>query len=236
MNDDLPDEKTVSAFLDKNPAFLESYLANQMKPFPKENANFPIEKDKSKLGKNIIDVTTKIANRARQEARNLSQRNLSLINVAEDNTERWQRLLMVSVGFIGVRNLKQFSEMLDEKLPVIFRLAGARLIMPKEVAISGAEEAGFLLLPSEQISELKGAQSVYLGPPPKSGLALFSNPMASMALVSLPNNLPTAIADSVLLLAGRSKNSFEPNQADTILSNLSQVIGTCLEAILNQEK
>ena len=236
MNNDLPDEKKISAFLDKNPLFLKSYLDNQNKPLRQENSTGSAEEDKPHLGENIIDVTTKIANLTREKTRNLSQRNLSLINVAENNTERWQRLLTVAISFISVRNLKQFSEMVDEKLPLIFKLAGARLIMPKEVAIQGANEAGFLLLPLEQIRELKGADSVYLGPPPKSGLGLFSCPMASIALVSLPNNLTNTIAESVLLLAGRTKNSFNPNQADAILYNLSQIVGTCLEAIINQEK
>ena len=236
MNNDLPDEKKISAFLDKNPLFLKSYLDNRSKPLLQENSIVSAEEDKPHLGENIIDVTSKIANLTREKKRNLSQRNLSLINVAENNTERWQRLLTVAISFISVRNLKQFSEMVDEKLPLIFKLAGARLIMPKEVAIQGANEAGFLLLPLEQIRELKGADSVYLGPPPESGLALFSSPMASIALVSLPNNLTNTIAESVLLLAGRNKNSFKPNQADAILYNLSQIVGTCLEAIINQEK
>ena len=236
MNNDLPDEKIISAFLDKNPAFLKSYLDNRSKTVREENSNASIEGDERNLGKNIIDVTSRITYRAMEEARILSQTKLSLINVEETNTEKWQRLLTVAVGFIGVRNLKQFSEMLDEKLPLTFRLAGARLIMPKEVAIQGANEAGFLLLPLEQIRELKGADSVYLGPPPKSGLGLFSCPMASIALVSLPNNLTNTIAESVLLLAGRNKNSFKPNQADAILYNLSQIVGLCLEAIINQEK
>lgn len=236
MNNDLPDEKIISAFLDKNPAFLESYLDNRSKPLREDKSYGSIEGDERKLGKNIIDVTNRITYRAREQARIFSETNLSLINVEKNNTEKWQRLLTVAVDFIGVRNLKQFSEILDEKLPITFKLAGARLIMPKEVAIRGADEAGFLLLPSEQIRELKGADSVYLGPPPKSGLALFSSPMASIALVSLPNNLTKAIADSVLLLAGRNKNSFKPNQAETILTNLSQVIGSCLEAIIKQEK
>ena len=236
MANDFPDATTVSAFLDKNPAFLKSYLENQTKYFSKETLNLPVKKDEAKLGKNIIDMTNKFANRTNMELGIQSKRNLSLVNVSEASSDRWQKLLTVAIGFIGVKNLQEFSEMLDEKLPVIFKLAGARLIMPREVAIVGAEDAGFLLLPEAQIHELKGAQSVYLGPPPKSGLALFSTPMASIALISLPDDLHSAISNSVLLLAGRNKNSFEPHQTDTILCNLSQIVGTCLEAILSQKK
>lgn len=230
MSDNTLNEELVSAFLDSNPAFLERYLAKQSKEFSTKNN--PVELDTPQTDTNIIDVTGKIAKRAREEARILSQTNLSLIDVAEDNSKRWQRLHDVSIGFMKCTDLEQFSCMLDEKLPEIFKLAGARLLMPEETAISNAEEAGFLVLPAQEILEISGAQSVYLGPPPKSGLALFSTPMASIAVISLPDEMAAPISDSVLLLAGRNKHSFVSNQADNILSNLSQVVGTCLQSII----
>lgn len=230
MSDNTLNEELVSAFLDSNQAFLERYLAKQSKGFSTKNNS--VELDTPQTDTNIIDVTGKIAKRAREEARILSQTNLSLIDVAEDNSKRWQRLHDVSIGFMKCTDLEQFSCMLDEKLPEIFKLAGARLLMPEETAISNAEEAGFLVLPAQEISEISGAQSVYLGPPPKSGLALFSTPMASIAVISLPDELAAPISDSVLLLAGRNKHSFVSNQADNILSNLSQVVGSCLQTII----
>lgn len=230
MSDNTLNEELVSAFLDSNQAFLERYLAKQSKGFSTKNNS--VELDTPQTDTNIIDVTGKIAKRAREEARILSQTNLSLIDVAEDNSKRWQRLHDVSIGFMKCTDLEQFSCMLDEKLPEIFKLAGARLLMPEETAISNAEEAGFLVLPAQEILEISGAQSVYLGPPPKSGLALFSTPMASIAVISLPGEMAAPISDSVLLLAGRNKHSFVSNQADNILSNLSQVVGTCLQSII----
>jgi uncharacterized protein YigA (DUF484 family) len=230
MSDNTLNEELVSAFLDRNQAFLERYLAKQSKGFSTKNNS--VELDTPQTDTNIIDVTGKIAKRAREEARILSQTNLSLIDVAEDNSKRWQRLHDVSIGFMKCTDLEQFSCMLDEKLPEIFKLAGARLLMPEETAISNAEEAGFLVLPAQEILEISGAQSVYLGPPPKSGLALFSTPMASIAVISLPDEMAAPISDSVLLLAGRNKHSFVSNQADNILSNLSQVVGTCLQSII----
>ena len=230
MSDNTLNEELVSAFLDSNQAFLERYLAKQSKGFSTKNNS--VELDTPQTDTNIIDVTGKIAKRAREEARILSQTNLSLIDVAEDNSKRWQRLHDVSIGFMKCTDLEQFSCMLDEKLPEIFKLAGARLLMPEETAISNAEEAGFLVLPTQEILEISGAQSVYLGPPPKSGLALFSTPMASIAVISLPDEMAAPISDSVLLLAGRNKHSFVSNQADNILSNLSQVVGTCLQSII----
>ncbi len=230
MSDNTINEELVSAFLDSNQAFMERYLAKQSKGFSAKNNS--VELDTPQTDTNIIDVTGKIAKRAIEEARILSQTNLSLIDVAEDNSKRWQRLHDVSIGFMKCTDLEQFSCMLDEKLPKIFKLAGARLLMPEETAISNAEEAGFLVLPTQEILEISGAQSVYLGPPPKSGLALFSTPMASIAVISLPDEMASPISDSVLLLVGRNKHSFVSNQADNILSNLSQVVGTCLQSII----
>ena len=230
MSDNTLNEELVSAFLDSNPAFLERHLAKQSKGFSTKNNS--VELDTLQTDTNIIDVTGKIAKRAREEARILSQTNLSLIDVAEDNSKRWQRLHDVSIGFMKCTDLEQFSCMLDEKLPEIFKIAGARLLMPEETAISSAEDSGFLVLPTQEILEISGAQSVYLGPPPKSGLALFSTPMASIAVISLPDEMAAPVSDSVLLLAGRNKHSFVSNQADNILSNLSQVVGTCLQSII----
>ena len=237
MNEFPLDKDNVSMFLDSNPAFLKQYIAEQNIASLNQSAQAQktdqlSETDDHYLDENIIDVTGKIAQQAREEARILSRKNLSLIDLAEDNTKRWQRLHNATIGFIRCQNLLEFSEMLDETLPVIFGVAGARLLMPQENAISDAETYGFLVLPEAEISTICRAQSVYLGPPPKSGLALFSAPIASIAVVTLPDNLPAPIAGSALLLAGRNKNSFAPNQADTILSNLSEIIGTCLLMLL----
>ena len=82
MSDNTINEELVSAFLDSNQAFLEQYLAKQSKGF--SNKNNCVELDTPQKDTNIIDVTGKIAKRAREEARILSQTNLSLIDVAEE--------------------------------------------------------------------------------------------------------------------------------------------------------
>ena len=233
MSNEIIDEKLVSVFLDNNPDYLKTYLNAQVKTLSKEKSNKTAKFYDQKIDRNIIDVTGEIAKRAREEARILSEKNLALIDGVEDNTKKWQQLLNVAIAFIRIRNLKQFSDMVDEKLPLILELAGARLLMPKEFAIKDAEEYGFLVLPAEQIQKIKEAKSVYLGPPPELGLTLFSNPKASIAVISLPENLPAQISGSVLLLAGRDKNSFQLGNTDAIFSNLSNIIGTCLATILN---
>ena len=122
--------------------------------------------------------------------------------------------------------------MIDEELPVIFSLAGARLLMPAETAIQDAEEFGFLVLPAEDISQILSAKAVYLGPADNAGPALFSTPASSMAAIALPDQLPEPISGSALILAGRSKDSFQPNHGKTLLTNLAEITGVCLLARL----
>ena len=155
MSNEIIDEKLVSVFLDNNPDYLKTYLNAQVKTLSKEKSNKTAKFYDQKIDSNIIDVTGEIAKRAREDARILSEKDLALIDGVGDDTKKWQQLLNVAIAFIRIRNLKQFSDMVDEKLPLILELAGARLLMPKEFAIKDAEEYGFLVLPAEQIQKIK---------------------------------------------------------------------------------
>lgn len=213
MNGEL-DEKDVLSFIESRPDFLDTHFGEGRK------GSSP----------NLIDVTGKIAANAREDARRLSRANQSLLDAAATNMLHWQALHHATLGFLACNDLISFAQMLDEELPVIFGLAGARLLMPAEVAIAQAEELGFLVLPGAQISELLAAGSIYLGP--AKGSALFSTPVASMAAIALPDQLPPPIAGSALVLAGRDEASFTPEQGQTLLTNLAEITGVCLLARL----
>ena len=213
MNGEL-DEKDVLSFIESRPDFLDTHFGEGRK------GSSP----------NLIDVTGKIAANAREDARRLSRANQSLLDAAATNMLHWQALHHATLGFLACNDLISFAQMLDEELPVIFGLAGARLLMPAEVAIAQAEELGFLVLPGAQISELLAAGSIYLGP--VKGSALFSTPVASMAAIALPDQLPPPIAGSALVLAGRDETSFTPEQGQTLLTNLAEITGVCLLARL----
>jgi len=213
MNGEL-DEKDVLSFIESRPDFLDTHFGEGRK------GSSP----------NLIDVTGKIAANAREDARRLSRANQSLLDAAATNMLHWQALHHATLGFLACNDLISFAQMLDEELPVIFGLAGARLLMPAEVAIAQAEELGFLVLPGAQISELLAAGSIYLGP--VKGSALFSTPVASMAAIALPDQLPPPIAGSALVLAGRDEASFTPEQGQTLLTNLAEITGVCLLARL----
>ena len=183
-------------------------------------------------GVNIIDATGSIAAKARKEARRLKAANKSLMNAAASNMLHWQELHHATLGFLACTDLAGFAQMIDEELPVIFSLAGARLLMPAETAIQDAEELGFLVLPAENISQILSAQAIYLGPADNTGPALFSTPVSSMAAIALPDQLPQPVSGSALVLAGRSEDSFRPNHGKTLLTNLAEITGVCMLARL----
>ena len=189
-------------------------------------------KDSNSDGATVVDLTGMIAAKARTEARRLAARNQSLLDAAASNMLHWQELHHATLGFLACTNLTGFAQMVDEELPIIFSLAGARLIMPAETALDNAEELGFLVLPAAEISQILAAQTIYLGSAEKTGPVLFSTPAASIAAIALPNQLPPPICGSALILAGRTEESFQPNHGKTLLTNLAEIIGVCLLARL----
>lgn len=216
MTDRLSDEEILS-YLKERPDLIARY--HQV------NAGHDFDADMR-----LFDATGKIAANARAEARRLSQANQSLLDAAATNMLHWQALHHATLGFLACNDLVSFAQMIDEELPVIFGLAGARLVMPAETALQEAEELGFLVLASEQIQKILSAGSIYLGPARASGL--FSSPVASMAAIALPDQLPAPIAGSALVLAGRDETSFTPEQGQTLLTNLAEIAGVCLLAKL----
>ena len=114
-------DEAVLGYLLSHPDFLDRYkdqLAEHLKALPA-----------GKSSNNVIDVTDKIASRARAEARKAKAENQSLITVAAENMLHWQEMHLATLGFLACNNLHSFAQMVDEELPLIFGLAGSRLIM-----------------------------------------------------------------------------------------------------------
>ena len=226
------DQQKMTAFLQANPDFLRDFLMQHPEWLSRsaDAGNLPATTDLPK-GDNIVNLTQHIAVRARAEARKLQATNQSLLDLAATNMLHWHQLHHATLGFLACLDLVSFAQMIDEELPVIFGLSGARLIMPEETALPQAEELGFLVLPEAQIAALLEAKSIYLGPNHKQ-IELFNTPAASMAVVALPDQLPAPIAGSALLLGGRNAEHFHPEQGQTLLTYLAEIAGVCLLARL----
>ena len=178
---------------------------------------------------NVIDVTDKIASKAREEARKAKQPNQSLIDLAAENMLHWQEMHLATLGFLACNNLQGFAQMVDEELPLIFGLSGSRLIMAKEQAIPDAEELGFLTIPADEIETLCQSEIIFMGPPPKSGTgSFFRTPCASMAIMRLPDQLGSPVDGCALILQGRTQDSFSDGKGQTLLLHLAEIVGVSL--------
>ena len=190
-------------------------------------------------GGNVVDVTAKIATKARIEARRASTANQSLLNVAAENMLHWQELHLATLGFLACNELSGFSQMVHEELPLIFGLASAHLIMPSQNDLAGilaAESLGIIRLPQDEIHMLIGEDVIMMGAPSEALLALISaapeDTPQSIAIMRLPDQLPEPIAGSVLILGGKGADSFTHGKGRTLLLHLSEMVGVCLLSLI----
>ena len=234
-------ESDILGYLRANPDFFARHgdeidqMRTAQKDVPQPNLTGPDVTGPNVTGPNVIDMAPHLAARARSEARNLRQAHQDLLHLASENMQHWQQLHHATLGFLACTVLSDFAQMVDEELPVIFGLSGARLVMPADSAIPEAESLGFLRLPQDEITALIAAEQVYLGPAKGTGSALFSVPSASMAVLALPDQLPAPIQGSALVLGGRSPDSFTPDMGQTFLTFLAEIVGVSLLALLESQ-
>ena len=192
-----------------------------------------------KASDNVVDVTAKIATKARIEARRASDANQSLLNVAAENMLHWQELHLATLGFLACNELSGFSQMVHEELPLIFGLTNAHLIMPSHHHLSGASSAeslGFIKLPQDEIHKLIGDDLIMMGTPSEPLLDVISaapqDTPQSIAIMRLPDQLPEPVSDSVLILGGKSADSFTDGKGRTLLLHLAEMVGVCLLSLI----
>ena len=188
---------------------------------------------------NVVDVTAKIASKARIEARRASDANQSLLNVAAENMLHWQELHLATLGFLACNELSGFSQMVHEELPLIFGLASAHLIMPSHYDLGGllaAESLGIIKLPQDEIHKLIGDDLIMMGTPSQPLLDVISaapqDTPQSIAIMRLPDQLPEPGAGSILILGGKSADSFTDGKGRTLLLHLSEMLGVCLLSLI----
>lgn len=181
---------------------------------------------------NVIDVTSKIANKAREEARKAEKTNHKLLTVAAENMLHWQELHLATLGFLACNELTGFAQMVHEELPLIFGLESAHLIMASDHALPEAESLGFLTLPEADIATLIGDDVITMGKPSKIALSLIQTTPQSLALMRLPDQLPAPVAGSLLMLGGRDDDSFTQQKGRALLLHLSEMVGVCLLSLI----
>ena len=215
-----PTAEDVLRFLSENPDFLDKHA-----PDLKSDSANP---DRV----NIVDLTPAIAARARKEAQRLSKANESLIHVASENMVNWQRLHHATLALLASTDIAGMCEAITQEFPTIFDLRFCRLFIERESVLQFARQSEIVVVPAAVISDAIEGQTLFLGPPgdaAKSGLKLSA---PSVAIIRLPDQLPDPVSQCLLLLGGKTANSFHPDLGSDLLVLLAEMIGVTLAARL----
>ena len=85
---------------------------------------------------------------------------------------------------------------------------------------------------SSQIDAATNNRSLYLGLPNDAAQKLLVKPAQSLAIIRLPDRLPEPVSQAVLLLGGKTTNSFYPDLGSDLLVLLAEMVGVTLAARL----
>jgi uncharacterized protein YigA (DUF484 family) len=222
-------EKDVVAYLTAHPECLAAHPELVAKCLEAAKASpTTAPNDDSK----IVDLSPAIAARARDEARRLGLANKSLLHVASENMVSWKRLHYATLGLLASTDLAGMCHVISAEFPEIFDLQQCRLIIEAETAIAGAVAAGLDVHPAAQTNAALLDRSLFLGVPNKAASSLLTYDAPSVALVRLPDRLPDPVSNCVLLLGGKTENSFQPALGSDLLVLLAEMVGVTLAARL----
>ena len=133
-----------------------------------------------------------------------------------------------ALGLLASTDLPGMFEVITNEFPVIFDLNQCQLIMEEEVAIQNVTDIGLVLHPATQIAAATNSRSLYLGLPNDAAQKLLVKPAQSLAIVRLPDRLPDPVSQAVLVLGGKTSNSFHPDLGSDLLVLLAEMVGVTL--------
>jgi len=223
----------VATFLANNPDSIIDMLATHTKLLALciAAANDHAQDDKQ-IDPKVVDLNSALTFKARQDARKIKKTHESLLNVAAENMLSWKRVHHATLGLLASTDLPGMCQVITNEFPVIFDLNQCQLIIEEEVALQYVTYTGLGLHPASQIDTATNSQSLYLGQPNDAAKKLLVRPAQSLAIIRLPDRLPDPISQAVLLLGGKTANSFHPSLGSDLLVLLAEMVGVTLAARL----
>ena len=94
---------------------------------------------------------------------------------------------------------------------------------------------GLAIHPAAQIEAASNGQNLFLGLPNDAAQTLLAEPAQSLAIIRLPDRLPDPVSQSMLILGGKTANSFHPDLGSDLLVLLAEMVGVTLAARLELE-
>ncbi len=180
----------------------------------------------------VVDLIPALAAKARQDARKISQTHQSLLHVAAENMLNWTRLHHATLGLLASTDLAGMCQVISTEFPVIFDLSQCQLITEAEASLNSGLQVGLAVHPADQINAATQGRGLFLGLPNDAAQALLIKPAQSLAIIRLPDRLPDPVSQCLLLLGGKTANSFHPDLGSDLLVLLAEMVGVTLAARL----
>ncbi len=226
----------IAAFLANNPDAATDMLATHTDLLAICLAAMSDYTQKNKhIDSKVIDLIPALAAKARHDVRKISQTHQSLLHVAAENMLSWTRLHHATLALLASTNLTSMCQVISQEFPVIFDLNQCHLVVKGEAAFLNIAEAGLAIYPAAQIDAASNGQDLFLGLPNDAAQTLLLKPVQSLAIIRLPDRLPNPVSQSVLILGGKTANSFHPDLGSDLLVLLAEMVGVTLAARLEME-
>jgi uncharacterized protein YigA (DUF484 family) len=188
--------------------------------------------DTTKAGDNILNLNPALAARARAEARKISDRHQSMIHLAAENMRGWTRLHHATLALLAETDLAGLKQAITDEFPRIFDLDSAALIMTDDGQQADVARY-FTRRQAADIATALDDANLYLGPPNDAANRLLVRPADSIAAIRLPDRLPGPVSGYVLILGGKTADSFGPDLGSDLLVLLAEMVGVALAARLD---
>ena len=223
----------VATFLANNPDSIADMLATHPKLLALcLAAASDHAQNNQQIDPKVVDLSPALNFKARQDARKIKQTHESLLHVAAENMLSWTRVHHATLGLLASTDLPSMCQVITNEFPMIFDLNQCQLIIEEEVAMQYVTDTGLGLYPATQIDAATNSRSLYLGLPNDAAQKLLVKPAQSLAIIRLPDQLPDPVSQAVLLLGGKTANSFHPDLGSDLLVLLAEMVGVTLAARL----
>ena len=223
----------VAAFLADNPDSIADMLAthpNLLALFLAAVSNYA--QVNKQIDPKVVDLSPALTFKARQDARKIKQTHESLLHVAAENMLSWTRIHHATLGLLASTDLSGLCQVITNEFPVIFDLNQCQLIIEEEVALQNVSDTGLVLHPLPKLPLQHTAAAYTLASQMMLPKKLLVRPAQSLAIIRLPDRLPNPVSQAVLLLGGKTPNSFHPDLGSDLLVLLAEMVGVTLAARL----
>ena len=235
-----PTDTDIMAFLTGQPDKLATLLANHPEfvslclaaaGTPTAGLESNRAEDNKKTDGNILNLNPALAARARAEAQKINDRHQSMIHLAVENMRGWTRLHHATLALLADTDLAGLKQAITDEFPRIFDLDSAALIVSNDGQQTNAARYFDVRQATDIASALDNA-NLYLGPPNNAANRLLARPAESIAAIRLPDRLPGPMSSYVLVLGGKTADSFGPDLGSDLLVLLAEMVGVALVARL----